>query len=136
VKRVLQSAAFATALLAAPAADAQRQSASDAPASFGPSFLPSPSDALRPALSAQDLLQRKSGMGISSRTFTEEDGSTIVRRGLIGNWAISSGLEAGVGLFSVSGGGRKQNETRRNWSVMDVTPKNENIAAVGMKLRF
>ena len=122
------------ALFAAPPAFAQVSA--DAAIPFGPSFVPPRGEAPDRPSAAQDMLQRKPGMGISSRTYVEDDGSTLIRRGLIGNWAITSRLEAGVGLFSVSGGGRKHNEFKRNWTVMDVTPKNENIAAVGMKLKF
>jgi hypothetical protein len=60
----------------------------------------------------------------------------VVRRGLIGSWAISGGLEAGVGLFAVDGDVRKHNEFKRSWMVKDLTPKSGNSAAVGMKLRF
>lgn len=79
---------------------------------------------------------RPERLDMSARILRGENGSAIARRGLIGSWAISSGLEAGVGLFAVNNDGRKQNELKRNWTVKDVAPKNGNIAAVGMKLKF
>jgi hypothetical protein len=45
-------------------------------------------------------------------------------------------VEAGVGLFSVTGNSRKAPEARRGWTVKEMSPRSENIAAVGVKLRF
>lgn len=134
LKRIAASAALLAAFLAAPAAGAQLLvaepvlgSAPEEPlVAAGAAQLSASRDASRP-----DAL-----ISVSSRSYTQEDGSLILRRGLIGSWAISGGLEAGIGLFAVTGDGRKHNEFKRSWSAKDVTPKNGNIAAVGMKLRF
>lgn len=133
-KRIAGSAALLAAFVAAPAAGAQLlraepvlERAVEAPLI--------PSDTAQ-AAAARNVLRPDARISLSSRSFTEEDGSVLVRRGLIGSWALSSGLEAGIGLFAVSGDSRKHNEFKRSWSAKDVTPKNGNIAAVGMKLRF
>lgn len=134
VKSMFGGAALLAALLSAPDAEAQRLVAEPVlgSASEDP---PMAADAAQVPLS-RDLLRSDGGVGVSARTYREEDGSMNVRRGLIGSWAISSGLEAGVGLFAVSGDGRKHSEFKRSWTVKDVTPKNGNVAAVGMKLKF
>ena len=133
-KRISVSAALLAGLLAAPAAPAQRLLAEPVleQAADGP---PRPADVAQQSLS-RDMFRSDARFGVTARTLKEEDGSLTVRRGLIGSWSISSGLEAGVGLFSVNGDGRKHNEFKRSWTVKDVTPKNANIAAVGIKLRF
>lgn len=134
VKRIAGSAALLAAFLAAPAAGAQLLVAEPVLGS-APEEPYTPADVTqRPA--SRDALRSDALTSVSSRSYTQEDGSLILRRGLIGSWPISSGLEAGIGLFAVTGDGRKHNEFKRSWSAKDVTPKNGNIAAVGMKLRF
>lgn len=134
MKRIVGGAALLMGLLAAPQAEAQLLLAEPVLAGIAEDP-PRPVDAA-PVPESREAVPADGRVRISSRTYTEEDGSRIVRRGLIGSWSIASSLEAGVGLFSVSGSGRKPIEARRGWSVMDVAPRNENIAAVGMKLKF
>lgn len=134
VKRISGSAALLVALLAAPAAHAQLLLAEPV-LGYAPEEPPMPADVAQVSVS-RDISRSDARISVSARTLREEDGSMVVRRGLIGSWAISSGLEAGVGLFAINGDGRKHNEFKRSWTVKDVTPKNGNIAAVGMKLRF
>ena len=133
-KRISGSAALVVALLAAPGAQAQRLLAEPV-LSYASEEPPMPADVAQVSVS-RDIHRSDTGIKVSSRTLQEEDGSVTVRRGLIGSWEISGALEAGVGLFAVSGDGRKHNEFKRSWTVKDLTPKNGNIAAVGMKLRF
>jgi len=134
VNRLFGAAALVIALIAAPGAHAQLLKAQPvlqaAPA--GPELLLTP----REPPVRDSLFHQRSGIGFSTRTFSQQDGGTATQRGLIGSVAIANGLEAGVGLFAIAGDRRKINETRRNWSMKDVTPKTENIAAVGMRLRF
>lgn len=134
VKRIPGSAALLVAFLAAPAAQAQLLMAEPV-LGYAAEEPPTPADLAQVSVS-RDIFRSDAGIKVSARTLSEEDGSVVVRRGLIGSWAISSGLEAGIGLFAVNGDGRKQNEFKRSWTVKDVTPKNGNIAAVGVKLRF
>ncbi|MDP8912454.1 MAG: hypothetical protein M3N39_02620 [Pseudomonadota bacterium] len=134
VKRISGSAALIAAFLAAPAAQAQLLLAEPV-LGYAPEESPMPADVAQVSVS-RDIFRSDARIKVSARTLREEDGSVIVRRGLIGSWTISSGLEAGVGLFAVNGDGRKHNEFKRSWTVKDLTPKNGNIAAVGMKLRF
>jgi hypothetical protein len=82
------------------------------------------------------MFREKSGIGISARSYNEEDGSLRIRRGLIGNWKIADQVEGGVGLFSVTGDGRKQTESKRSWSVKEMAPRSSTIAAVGVRLKF
>jgi hypothetical protein len=82
------------------------------------------------------LFRERPGFGLASRTYTQQNGAIALQRGLIGSVDIARGLEAGVGLFSIAGDARKINETKRSWSVKEVTPKTESIAAVGMRFRF
>ncbi len=134
VKMAKRGAGLIIALAIAPAAQAQRLEPEPllgiAPA--GPSFQPPRIE--RPA--RPEMFPDQTGLGVSTRTYTEHDGSILTRRGLIGSVGITSGLEAGVGLYSVTDAARKHNEFKRNWSFRDVTPKNHNIAAVGMRLKF
>ena len=132
--RILGSAALVVALLAAPAAQAQRLQA-ESVQSYNTDEAPVPADLTQVSVS-RDIFRSDARIGLSARTLKQDDGSLTLRRGLIGSWEISSGLEAGVGLFAVNGDGRKHNEFKRSWTAKDVTPKNGNIAAVGMKLNF
>ena len=134
IKRISVTAALLAGFLAAPAAQAQPLLAEPVldQVAEGP---PMPAGVAQQSLS-RDIFRSDARIGVTARTFKEEDGSLTVRRGLIGSWEIASGLEAGVGLFAVNGDGRKHNEFKRSWTVKDVTPKNANIAAVGIKLRF
>ena len=134
MEKTLGGAALLIALFAAPDAYAQILKAEpvlEAAPAAPPLLLTARQSPVR-----ESLFKRSSGVGISTRTYTEQSGSIAIQRGLIGNWDIADGLEAGVGLFSVAGGGRKHNEFKRSYSVKDVTPKTENIAAVGMRFRF
>jgi len=116
--------ALAAACAAAPAAEAQ-QIAQPAGPVLGPVVPPSDGDAPR------------QGIGISTSVEVDAVGQVATRRGLIGSWPVSRNVEAGVGLFSVMGNGpRRPAENRRNWSVRDVTERDQRIAAVGVKLRF
>ena len=133
-KRISGSAALLAALLAAPAAQAQRLLAQPV-LDYASEEPPMPADVAQVSVS-RAIYSSDPRIKVSTRTLQEEDGSVTVRRGLIGSWGIASGLEAGVGLFTVNGDGRKQNEFRRSWTAKDVTPKDGSIAAVGMKLRF
>ena len=63
-----------------------------------------------------------------------EDGA--IRQGMVGSWSLSPGVEAGIGLYSVTDDSRRAPETRRTWSPMDVGRRTERVAAVGLKLRF
>ena len=76
------------------------------------------------------------GLGISTRTYQEEDGSSSVRRGLVGSWEVSKGLSAGLGLFAVTHENQKEPEFRRNWSAKNVGPRDRKVAAIGLNLRF
>ena len=133
-KRISGRVALLVALLAAPAAQAQFLVAQPVQG-YAAEEPPMPVD-LAQVLVSRDIVRSDTRIGLSARTLKEEDGSVLLGHGLIGSWAISGGLEAGVGLFAVSGDGRKHNEFKRSWTAKDVTPKNGNIAAVGMKLRF
>ncbi len=94
-----------------------------------------PPDAAQVSVS-REIFQSQRGLGVSARAQPEQDGSTSSQRGLVGSWEVRRGLEAGVGLFSITGNGRKHNEFKRDWTAKQVTPKNENIAAVGVRVKF
>lgn len=78
----------------------------------------------------------RKGVGISTRNYRIDDGSSAVRRGLVGSWEVSEGLSAGVGLFAVTHEDQKEPEFRRNWSAKNIGPRNRKVAAVGLNLRF
>ena len=78
----------------------------------------------------------KRGLGLSSRSYRMQDGSSATRAGLVGSWPLMPGMNAGVGLFSVTHDDQKEPEFRRSWSVKNVNPRNRNIAAVGVNLHF
>lgn len=134
VKRISGSAAFLVALLAAPAAQAEILTAEPV-SGYAAEEPPMPPDRAQVSVS-REIFRSDARIKLSTRTLSEEDGSVTVRRGLIGSWPISGGLEAGIGLFAVNGDGRKHNEFKRSWTVKDVTPKNGHIAAIGLKLKF
>jgi hypothetical protein len=76
------------------------------------------------------------GLGLSRRTFTEEDGSAAVRRGFIGSLPVAEGVSAGLGLFTVTHDNQKEPEFRRSWSAKNVGPRDRRVAAVGLNIRF
>ena len=113
-------AALIAALAAASAAPALAQ----APARIGP-----PASLRSEGIPAPP---RKPPLAFSAAR--QEDGA--LRQGMVGSWALSPGVEAGVGLYSVTDDSRRAPETRRSWSPMDVGRRSERVAAVGLKLRF
>ena len=76
------------------------------------------------------------GLAISRQTFQAEDGSQTVRSGLIRSWAVTDGLSAGLGLFSVTHDDQKEPEFKRNWNAKNVGPRDRRVAAVGLNVRF
>jgi hypothetical protein len=76
------------------------------------------------------------GLAISRQTFQEQDGSATVRSGLVRSWAVTDGISAGLGLFSVTHDDQKEPEFKRNWSAKNVGPRNRRVAAVGLNLSF
>jgi len=124
MRRLLGGFGLAAACAAAPAAEAQ-QIAEPAGPVLGPVVPPGQSDMPRQSI------------GISSRVDVDAAGRVATRRGLVGTLPLSRNVEAVVGLFSVIGNGpRRPAESRRNWSVRDMTERDQRIAAVGVKLRF
>ncbi len=78
----------------------------------------------------------KPGLGVSHQTFREQDGSAAVASGLVRSWSVSPGMNAGLGLFTVTHEDQKEAEFRRNWSAKNVGPRNRRVAAVGLNVRF
>ena len=76
------------------------------------------------------------GLSLSSRTFRMDDGGSAIRKGLVGSWSIVRGLNAGVGLFSVTHENQKEPEFRRNWTAKNVYPRSRRVAAVGLSMGF
>jgi|GEM_PF-6930281 len=76
------------------------------------------------------------GIGLSRRALTRQDGTPASRNGVVASWSISPGMQAGVGLFSVTDERPRPAEMKRNWSARDVAPRHRNIAAVGVKVSF
>ncbi len=76
------------------------------------------------------------GIGISRQTYSQQDGSLAVRRGLIGTLPIAGGIRAGVGLFSVTHENQKEPEFRPSWTPRNVGPRNRRVAAVGLNVQF
>lgn len=134
VKRTFGGAALAIALIAASSAGAQHLTAEPMLETVQPDtssilLTSNPASARKPSFS------QTSGLRVM-QSYGQQDGSSAVRGSLVGNMPIADTLEAGVGLFSVAGDRRKHNEFRHNWSVKEVTPKRENIAAVGVRFEF
>jgi hypothetical protein len=126
--------ALAIALLSALPAHAQRLTAQPVLGELADGPPMGPDDTQ--ASVSREIFRSGSKVGVSASKYAEQDGSIAIRRGLIGSWNVAGSLEAGVGLFSVTGEGRKVNEFKRDWHVKQVTPRNESIAAVGMLVRF
>ena len=76
------------------------------------------------------------GIGFSRQSFAQEDGTAAVRRGLVGSLAVSDGVSAGMGLFSVTHEDQREPEFRRSWSAKSLGPRNRRVAAVGLNVRF
>jgi hypothetical protein len=76
------------------------------------------------------------GLGLSGQAYSQEDGSVVVRRGLIGSLPIVQGVSAGLGLFSVTHENQKEPEFRLSWSAKNVGPRDRRVAAVGLNVRF
>jgi hypothetical protein len=74
--------------------------------------------------------------GFSSRMVTLPDGSKGKETTLLGSVPLSDRLEAGVGLFSVSGADAKERDHRRIDPLRDVGPRRSRVAAVGLRMRF
>ena len=76
------------------------------------------------------------GVGLSRHSLIQQDGSQANRNGVVGSWSLANGVQAGVGLFSVTADGRKHADTSRMPSSDSVAPKRQRIAALGLSLSF
>ena len=76
------------------------------------------------------------GLGFSSQTYPQQDGSSTVATGLIGSLPVIEGISAGLGLFTVTHENQKEPEFRRNWSAKNLGPRSRRVAAVGLNVRF
>jgi hypothetical protein len=100
----------------------------DPGAASGPGIAPSPQTGMFEGSS--------SGLGLSRRSFAQEDGSAAIRSGLVGSLSVSPAVTAGLGLFSVSHDDQREPEFRRSWSAKNLGPRNRKVAAVGLNVRF
>ena len=123
MSRLARCTGLAAALMVGTAAEAQQL--------VGP---PSPMFAPEPSASPRD--EPRQAFGITRNTEIDPVGQPLIRRGLIGRMPLAGNVEAGIGLYSVTGNKPRLPESRRNWSVREITPRDERIAAVGVKLRF
>ena len=90
-----------------------------------------------PSTPAPDLFAGAGpGIALSRQTYVEQDGSTVIRSGLVRSWDVSDGLRAGVGLFSVTHDDQKEPEFKRSWSAKNVGPRDRRVAAVGLNVSF
>ena len=76
------------------------------------------------------------GLGLSSRTYPQQDGTAAVATGLFGSLPVMPGISAGLGIFSVRHEDQKEPEFRRNWSAKSVGPRDRRVAAVGLNVAF
>ena len=76
------------------------------------------------------------GLGLSSQTYPQQDGSSVIATGLIGSLPVTPGISAGLGLFSVAHEDQKEPEFRRSWSAKSLGPRSRRVAAVGLNVRF
>jgi hypothetical protein len=89
------------------------------------------------AVSNEDLFEdAPAGFGLSRRALTRQDGSPASRNGVVGSWSLSRGIQAGVGLFTITADGRRQADTRRMPSTEGVAPRRQRVAAVGLNISF
>lgn len=90
-----------------------------------------------PASPERDMFTRaRPGLGFSSQTYPQQDGTSAVATGLIGSLPVMPGISAGLGLFSVAHENQKEPEFRRNWSAKNIGPRSRKVAAVGLNVRF
>jgi len=97
---------------------------------------PSDSTAPHPTPEAHLFEGVRPGIGITRQTIREQNGTASVASGLVRSWAVTEGVSAGVGLFSVTHEDQKEPEFRRSWSAKNVGPRNRKVAAVGLNVRF
>lgn len=76
------------------------------------------------------------GLGVSSQSYPQQDGTSAVATGLIGSLPVMPGISAGLGIFSVTHDDQKEPEFRRSWSAKSIGPRNRKVAAVGLNVRF
>ena len=97
-----------------------------------------PADPAAPRTSPEGNLFEgaRAGVQITRQVYREQDGSALVASGLARNWTIAEGVNAGVGLFSVTHEDQKEPEFRRSWDAKSVAPRNRRVAAVGVNVRF
>jgi hypothetical protein len=90
-----------------------------------------------PASPERDMFTgAKAGLGLSSQTYPQQDGSSTVATGLIGSLPLVPGVSAGLGLLSVTHENQKEPEFRRNWSAKNLGPRSRRVVAVGLNVRF
>jgi hypothetical protein len=93
--------------------------------------------AAAPASPEADMFKAaRPGLGFSSQTYPQQDGSSTVATGLIGSLPVIAGVSAGLGLFTVTHENQKEPEFRRNWSAKNLGPRSRRVAAVGLNVRF
>ena len=97
-----------------------------------------PTDPAAPQVTPESNLFEgaRPGLGITRQTIREQDGSASVASGLVRSWAVTPGVSAGLGIFSVTHEDQKEPEFRRNWNPKNIGPRNRKAAAVGLNVRF
>lgn len=76
------------------------------------------------------------GIGLSSRSEFEEDGSRQSRNGVIASMPVAENMNVGVGIFSVTRYSAKERDFKRVQPMKDVGERTGSLAAVGFSLRF
>lgn len=127
MRQSLGIAALCVGFLLNGAVSAQERAPLHAPSSIDPGRLGE-----RPLLP----LDRSEGLAVSRQTYTSEAGSTAVRTGFVGSWSLTTSVDAGVGLVSVTRDARPHSELKRNWSARDMGVKSDTVAAIAVRLRF
>ena len=99
---------------------------------FGPTYAPP-----REGRSVHLPLQAGTpGFSLSSVPIVEQDGSTVYRKTLVGNWSLARDVTLGVGLIEVTRTSHKERAIRRARPMADTEGRSDRIAAVGLSFRF
>ena len=79
---------------------------------------------------------QRAGIGVTNRSFTEQDGGIAVRNGIIGSIDVSENATVGIGIFRVNRYKRREAEFHKVDPMGDVEGQRKKVAAVGFSLRF
>lgn len=123
------SFAFATPARAQAQADALSD---DRAAILGPTYMPVADATSRPFLPQTS----GSGVRVTSHPYVREDGSTGIRKGIVGSMPLSRNFELRLGLLQVTRTTHKERPLQRTEPMKHVDSRTDRVAAIGLSISF